>query len=82
MDFIEDLPSSQGNNVIMVDVDRLSKYDHLLVLSHPYIESTIVQLFIGYVFKLHGMPLSIVSNCDHIFVSSCWKEFSGCKEPN
>nr|GEU91251.1 reverse transcriptase [Tanacetum cinerariifolium] len=64
MDFIVGFPWSQGKSVIFVVVDRLSKYAHFMALSHPYTASTIAQAFLDSVYKLHGLPDSIVSNRD------------------
>ncbi|GKE83842.1 reverse transcriptase, partial [Tanacetum coccineum] len=36
MDFIDGFASSQRKTVIFVIVDRLSKYAHIVALSHPY----------------------------------------------
>jgi hypothetical protein len=36
MDFIEGLPKSKGYSVIMVMVDRLTKYVHFIPVKHPY----------------------------------------------
>jgi hypothetical protein len=60
MDFITSLPKSGNKSVIMVVVDHLSKYSHFCDLQHPFTSSMVVQIFMDQVFKLHGMPHSIV----------------------
>jgi transposase InsO family protein len=74
MDFIEGLPVSNGWSVIMVVVDCLTKYGHFLLLAHPYTVSTVAQVFFANIFKLHGMPSTIVSDRDPVFTSSFWRE--------
>jgi hypothetical protein len=74
MDFITDLPKSGNKSVIMVVVDRLSKYAHFCALQHPFTASTVAQNFMDQVFKLHGMPHSIVSDRDPTFTRNFWQE--------
>jgi radical SAM superfamily enzyme YgiQ (UPF0313 family) len=56
MDFITGLPKSERKSVIMVVVDRLTKYAHSCALSHPFKSSTITTTFMDIVQKLHGTP--------------------------
>jgi hypothetical protein len=74
MDFITGLPKSGNKLVIMVVVDRLSKYAHFCALQHPFTASTVAQIFMDQLFNLHGMPHSIIYDCDPTFTNSFWQE--------
>jgi hypothetical protein len=74
MDFIVGLPKSGNKLVIMVVVDHLSKYAHFCALQHPFTTTIVAQLFMDQVFKIHGMPHSIVSDRDPTFTSNFWQE--------
>ncbi|XP_071680642.1 uncharacterized protein [Lolium perenne] len=64
MDFIEGLPLSEHANIILVVVDRLTKYAHFLALKHPYTASSVAKVYLDNIVKLHGVPLSIISDRD------------------
>jgi hypothetical protein len=75
MDFIVGLPKSSNKSVIMVVVDHLSKYVYLCSLQHPFTTSTVDQIFMDHVFKLHGIPHYTISDQDPTFTSKFWQEF-------
>jgi len=74
MDFIEGLPTSHSYNCIMVIVDKFSKYAHFVPLSHPFTAYKVALAFMEHIFKLHGLPESIISDRDKVFTSTLWKE--------
>ena len=75
MDFITGLPKSEGKSVIMVVVDRLTKYAHFCALSHQFKASTVATAFMETIQKLHVNPKIIVSEKDPIFTRNVWTAF-------
>ncbi|XP_073359923.1 uncharacterized protein [Aegilops tauschii subsp. strangulata] len=74
MDFIEGLPKSEGFSAILVVVDRFTKVSHFLALKHPFTAASVAKVFLNNIVKLHGLPLTIVSDRDKIFTSAFWRE--------
>lgn len=70
MGFIERLLMSDGHEVILVVIDRLSKYGclmgygHFIPNKHPYMTNNVAKEFIANVVKLHGFMKSIVIDRD------------------
>ena len=82
LDFIEGLPFSHGKETILVVVDILSKSTHFLTLTHPFTAKSVVEKFVEGIIKLHGLPKSIISDCDPIFISRFWQEFFQMSAPS
>ena len=74
LDFVDSLPKSHGFKVVLVVVDKLTKYVHFLPFSHPYTTVKVATMFMKDIFRLYGMPQSIVSDRDVVFTSKFWAE--------
>ncbi|XP_071926121.1 uncharacterized protein [Coffea arabica] len=76
MDFVTGLPKSQkGFDAIWVIVDRLTKSAHFLPVSMSFSLEKLVKLYTEEILRLHGIPVSIVSDRDPRFVSRFWQKF-------
>jgi transposase InsO family protein len=60
-------------NVVLVVVDKFFEYNHFLPLAHPFTALFVAQLYMQQVYRLHGMPKSMISDRDRIFTSSLWQ---------
>ncbi|KAI2660106.1 Transposon Tf2-8 polyprotein [Labeo rohita] len=77
VDFITDLPDSEGNTCVLVIVDRFSKSCKLVPLKGlPTAMETAEQLF-HQVFRHFGLPEETVSDRGPQFTSHVWKLSSG-----
>nr|KYP61599.1 Retrotransposable element Tf2 [Cajanus cajan]KYP61600.1 Retrotransposable element Tf2 [Cajanus cajan] len=74
IDFIVGLPPYKGFTTIMVVVDRYSKGAHFGMLPKSFTAVSVAQLFVDTICKLHGLPHSIISDRDPIFLSHFWQE--------
>ena len=76
IDFVTGLPESNGNDAILVVVDRLTKMRHFIPCVNgdqgTTAEAT-ARMFLEHVWRYHGLPRSIVSDRGPQFVSFFWK---------
>ena len=74
MDFITGLPeSTNGHNAILVVVDRLTKFRHFIPCYGTCSAEDTARLFRDHVWRLHGLPETIVSDRGTQFVNDFWK---------
>ena len=62
MDFIVELPESNGFNAILVCVDRLTKMAHFCPTTTNVTAEITADLYLRHVFKHHGLPTDVVSD--------------------
>jgi hypothetical protein len=63
---------ADGNTGVLVFVDRLSKMVHLVAVPETVDADMCAKLFMDNVFRLHGLPESIISDRDPRFTAAFW----------
>jgi len=76
MDFITELPLSEGCDQLWVIIDRFTKMAHFLPLKEKT-AADLAKILAREIWRHHGMPTDIVSDRDSRFTSDVWKEFLG-----
>ena len=75
MDFVSSFPLNQRkHDSIWVIIDRLTKSAHFIPARIDYFMDRLAELYVDEIVRLHGVPLSIMSNRDLRFTSRFWKE--------
>ena len=72
MDLVTDLPESSEFTTIVISVDKLTKMVHLIGCKNEVTAMEYAQIFVDYVFRLHGLPEVIISDRDPCFTGKFW----------
>jgi len=75
-DFITKLPLAQGYNTILVVVDWLTKMVHFIPTAEKTMAEGLAKLFRDNVWKLHGLPKSIISDRGLQFMVGLMRELN------
>ena len=76
MDFITVLPHTRRqHDSIWVIVDRMTKSSRFLAVKTTYSSEDYAKLYLTEIVRLHGVPLSIISDGGPQFTSLFWKSF-------
>ncbi|KAG8503507.1 hypothetical protein CXB51_001514 [Gossypium anomalum] len=75
MDFVTGLPLTlKKKDAVWVVVDRLTKSAHSIPVRTDYSLDKLAELYIAEIVRLHGVPMSIISDRDLRFTSRFWKK--------
>ena len=74
MDFVVGLPTTVGGyDSIWVVVDKLTKSSHFIPVRVKYTKEKLAELYISQIVRLHGVPVSIISDRGSLFTPYFWK---------
>lgn len=76
MDFITHLPPSDGYNAILIIACRLTKMRHIIACKGTCDAEDTARYYLREVWKLHGLPQTIVSDRGPQFVAEFWKKLT------
>lgn len=76
MDFITHLPPSCNFDAVLVIVDRLTKMRHFIPCTGTCDAEEVARLYVQHIWKLHGLPTTIISDRGPQFVSAFWKHLN------
>ena len=76
MDFITKLPTSKGHDSILVVCDRFSKMSYFVAITEKTMAERLARLFRDNVWKLHGLPESVISDRGPQFAAGMTKELN------
>jgi Integrase zinc binding domain/RNase H-like domain found in reverse transcriptase len=76
VDFITGLCEAQGYDAILVVCDCYSKQVHIIPTTSETSSLGLARLYCNHVWKLHGLPNSIISDCRPQFAAAFIKEFN------
>ena len=81
MDFVSGLPKSlRGNDAVWVIIDRLTNSTYFLPIRTTFTLNKLASLYVKEVFRLHGVPVSIVLDRDTLFTSKFWRSLRNALE--
>jgi len=76
VDFIMKLPMSKGHDLILVVCDRFSKMSHFVAMTEKTTVEGLAKLFRDNVWKLHGLPESVIPDRELQFVAGLTRELN------
>jgi len=76
VNFITKLLLVAGKDVILVVCDKLSKMAHFVTMTEEMMAEGLARLFRDNVWKLHGLPESVISNRRPQFATELMKELN------